>query len=171
MVSKIRYKDFLWEHNPKTLKVTTEQQLCQKIIPNGNAVVQDIGAKSRVVTGTGMLCGSDCLEQYNDLLELQSKKGSGILSLPNTKPFYAFFKSIELACEPTPDLVTYNFQFIEDLSKSKTEDLCVYHSAVYNETLWDIAYDYGVDIHTLVLLNPQIKRIDEIQLREQVRVC
>lgn len=171
ITSKIRYKGYLWEHNPKTLVITTKQKLHEQIIPNGNAVIQDFGKKSRVVKGTGMLFGENCLEQYDKILKLQNKKGSGILSLPNTKPFYAYFKSIELDCDPTPDMVTYNFEFVEDLSRSVVSGTYRYHTVVEGETLWHIANEYEISIEALVLLNPQIKRIDELKSGEQVRVC
>lgn len=170
-ISKMRYKGFSWVHNPMTLKVTKEQVLREQYIPYGNSAVQDMGVKSRIVSGTGQLYGKDCLEMYNQLLKLQSLEGSGILSLPDTKPFYAFFKSIELACEPKPELVTYNFVFVEDLSAQKNDAQPYYHTVQYLQTLWDIAYEYGVDIDTLVGLNPQIKRIDELEAGERVRVC
>jgi len=172
ILAKIRYKGYSWVHNPKTLKITKEQLLRENQVPFGNTDIQDLGGKSRVIKGTGQLCGEDCLVQFQRLLELQSGEGSGILSLPDTKPFYAFFKSIELACDPTPDVVTYNFEFIEDTSKSNTSRDASYYTVKNNyENLWDISYKYGVEMNTLVLLNPHIKRIDELMKGDKVRIC
>lgn len=172
ILAKIRYKGYSWVHNPKTLKVTKEQILRENQIPFGKSDIQDLGGKSRVISGTGQLCGEDCLIQYQQLLELQSLEGSGILSLPDTKPFYAFFKSIELDCDPTPEVVTYNFVFIEDVSRSRVSTEPTYYTVLSNyENLWDISYKYGVDMNTLVSLNPQIKRIDELMKGEKVRIC
>jgi hypothetical protein len=170
-ISTMRYKGYSWSHNPKTLKVSTEDEIKEQVILENNSFVRKLGNKGRVITGTGQLYGEDCIKQYEALLKLQSKEGSGILSLPDTLPFYAFFKSIELACDPTPEVVTYNFEFIEDLSKTSAGQRKIYHSALSEETLWDIAYAYNIDIEKLVELNPRLKRVDELSEGEQVRIC
>lgn len=171
-ISKIRFKGYSWVHNPKTLKVSKEQNMRENFIPYGKSNVQNLGVKSRIISGTGQLFGEDCLIQYQQLVQLQSQEESGILSLPDTKPFYAFFKSIELSCDPTPEVVTYSFVFVEDLSKQKNINQPMYHTVVSDEeTLWDISFKYSVEMNTLVELNPQIKRIDELHSGERVRVC
>ena len=112
-LSKIRFKGYSWEHNPKTLTIEKQRILREQFIPFGKSKQQNMGERSKVVKGTGQLFGEDCFEQYLELLELQSRSGSGILSLPDTKPFYAYFKSLELECEPSPNLITYNFVFVD----------------------------------------------------------
>ena len=172
ILSKIRFKGYSWVHNPKILKISKEQNLREHHIPFGKSALQDLGGKARIISGTGQLIGEDCIDQYNQLVALHSKEGSGILSLPDTKPYYAFFKSIELACDPTPQVVTYNFVFVEDVTRQKTSSATMYHTVKNDkETLWDISYKYGVEMNTLVSLNPQIKRIDELAVNERVRVC
>ena len=171
IVSNIRYKGYSFRHNPEHLKVTSENSIRQQIIPKGKNVIQDIGAKARVVTGTGKLFGEDCLKQYNRLVNLQKQDDSGVLSLPDTLPFYAYFKKIELVCEPTEKLVTYSFEFVEDMTKSEVAENKVYHYVRDNESLWDISYMYDIPIENLVSLNPQVKWIDELEKGEKIRIC
>lgn len=171
ILAKMRYKGYVWNHNPETLKVTTEQKLIEQTIPQGKETIQDFGVKSRVISGSGQLFGEDCLYQYEKLLELQNESGSGILSLPDTKPFYAYFKSIELACDPAPDIITYNFQFIEDLTRKAEKIQGIYHTLTYGQTLWDVSYIYSVSMEDLLELNPDIKRVDELVIGDKVRVC
>lgn len=170
-LAKLRYKGHSWLHNPKSLKIEKEQILTENIIPSCGTHFQNIGEKPRVVTGQGQLYGKDCLFQYNRLVNLRNQQGSGILTLPDIKPFYAFFRTIELVCEPSPDMVSYKFEFVEDLSARKSETSEFYHRVSEGETLWDIAYRYDVDIDRLVQLNPWIKRIDELEAEKKVRVC
>lgn len=170
-LSKMRYKGYSWLHNPKEIKITKEQLLKEQHIPYDTGYMQDLGSKSRVIEGIGQLYGDDCLDQYKALEKLQGEKGSGILSLPNMKPFYAYFKSIGLACDPTPKLVTYKFVFVEDNSGQNNFSRQIFHKVEKGETLWDIAYKYKVDIEKLVSLNPQIKRIDELCEGDSLRIC
>lgn len=169
--SKIRYKGFEWEHNPETLSVIKEENLSENKLPFGNSFVRKNSSKCRVVKGKGKLVGYDCLNQFNALLKLQREGGSGILSLPQIKPFYAYFKKLELLCEPTQDMVTYSFEFLEDSEKNYTIGEPVYHMVLASETLWDIAYMYKTDISVLINLNPWVKRVDELGVGRRVRVC
>lgn len=170
IVSKLRYKGYLWQYNPKELSVITEKKLHEQLVPDNKPIIQNFGNKSRIIRGTGCLCGEDCFKQYNRILELQ-KNGSGILSLPNTNPFYAFLKVVELACDPTPDLISYKFEFVEDLSKINTGKKEKYYSVKRDETLWHIANAHNILIDNLVKLNPQIKRLDELTQGEKIRLC
>lgn len=169
--ANMRYKGYVWSHNPKTLKITTMQNLSEQSVMQGRARIQDFGLKSRVITGSGNLYGEDCLEQYGELIKLHNQGGSGILSLPDTPPFYAYFKSVELACDPTPKLITYNFEFVEDLWGKKENPGSFYHTVGDGETLWDISYMYSVPVETLVDLNPQIMRLDELPVESRVKIC
>lgn len=167
----MRYKGFEWEHNPQMLKVSSHRSLSEQGVAGGSSVVRDFGERARVITGSGQLSGDDCISKFARLATLQNQSDSGILSLPDVAPFYAFFKSIELSCDPTPELITYKFEFVEDLSKSKAESEKLYHTVVDDETLWDISYRYDVKIEKLVELNPELKRTDELVLGSRVRVC
>lgn len=170
-LSTMRYKGYKWQHNPASLTVTTKGEIKEQRLLQKQSIVNDLGSNARVIKGTGQLVGKDCITQYCQLLRLQSKGGSGVLSLPDTLPFYAFFKSIELSCDPTPEVVTYNFEFVEDLSSEPIKSQSVYCTVENGETLWDISYKYDISIEKLVELNPQISRVDELALGEQVRIC
>lgn len=167
----MRYKGRAWEHNPQTLKISSHRSLSEQGVAGGDSVVRDFGERSRVITGSGQISGDDCISKFAQLVALQNQSDSGILSLPDIAPFYAFFKSVELACDPTPELITYKFEFVEDLSRGRIESEKRYHTVSEDETLWDISYRYGVDIERLVELNPTIKRVDELTAESRVRVC
>jgi hypothetical protein len=170
-LSKISHKGYTWEHNPATLRITKEHSVSTRQLSGGDTSVRVFGTKCRVITGSGQLLGEDCLYRFVEMLELQSEKDSGILCLPDMKPMYAFFKSLELSCKPTPDVLTYCFEFVEDCSKNNSEKEKYYHMMINGETLWDIAYLCGVEIEKLVELNPDIARVDELEEGQMVRIC
>ncbi|MCH5299569.1 MAG: LysM peptidoglycan-binding domain-containing protein [Ruminococcus sp.] len=167
----MRYKGYAWEHNPQTLKICSHRSLSEQGVAGGSSVVRDFGERSRVITGSGRIAGDDCISKFAQLVALQNQSDSGILLLPDVAPFYAFFRSIELDCDPTPELITYKFEFVEDLSRARTEGEKSYHTVSKDETLWDISYRYGVEIERLAELNPEVKRVDELAAESRVRVC
>lgn len=169
--AKIRFKGFEWEHNPETLSVINEDNINEYKLLSGISVTVKNSSKCRVVKGKGKLAGYDCLDKFNELLKLRSDSESGILTLPRQKPFYAFFKKLELLCEPCEDVITYSFEFVEDSKRNYTVDEKIYHRVESGETLWDIAYSYSKDINVLVELNPQIIRPDELASGSRVRIC
>ncbi len=169
--AKIRYKGYEWEHNPETLNVLKEDNINEQDLPSENSIVRHYSSRCRRVSGKGKLVGEDCLKKFNELVKLQSGTESGILSLPNIKPFYAYFRKLELLCEPSPKVITYSFEFIEDSEKNFIVRENLYHTVSDGETLWDISYKYKVDIETLVSLNPEVKRLDELSEGSRIKIC
>lgn len=170
-VSQIRFKGYEWEHNPEKLKVSDEDNLTEQKMPRGSSIAVKRSSKCRAVTGEGIITGCDCFNKFNEILKLQRSYESGILTLPGTKPFYAYFRKLELLCEPVPDTICYRFEFLEDSERNYILEEAVYHTVLSGESLWDISFKYGVKIEALVKLNPDIKRVDELYAGRKVRVC
>ena len=171
MTAKMRYKGHTWEHNPKSLKVTLSDNISEQKLTGSRDVIRHTGTGARKISGEGQLCGDDCLHRFSQLLTLQSDSRSGILSIPDTKPFFAYFTGIKLLCEPSPKVITYAFEFVEDTLRGFIGGEKQYHITALGETLWDISYIYDTAIETLVNLNPDIKRVDELSEGSVVRVC
>ncbi len=169
--AKIRFNGFEWEHNPETLKVVEEDNISEHKLSKGSSFTVKNSSKCRRISGSGMLTGYDCIEKFNELLKVQNSSESGILSIIGIKPFYAFFKKLELNCEPSDNMVGYSFEFIEDSERNFTVKEKFYHTVENGETLWDIAFNYKKDIAVLVGLNPGIKRLDELTDGSRVRIC
>ena len=98
IVSKLRYKGYLWQYNPKELSVITEKKLHEQLVPDNKPIIQNFGNKSRIIRGTGCLCGEDCFKQYNRILELQKNGATIIFSTHN-------MSSVEELCN---DIVLIN---------------------------------------------------------------
>lgn len=169
--AKIRFKGFEWEHNPETVEVVEEDNIIEHKLSRGNSYTTKNSSKCRRIFGKGMLTGYDCLDQFNKLLMLQNSSESGILTISGIKPFYAYFKKLKLLCEPSDNMVSYGFEFIEDSDRNYTVKEKMYHTVENSETLWDIAFNYQKDIGYLVSLNPEIKRLDELEDGTKVRIC
>ena len=66
----MKYKDYIWHHNPKELHVSTLKNLKETIIPFNGSVFQNFGREKRIVKGTGEFFGEDCIEQFDELFKL-----------------------------------------------------------------------------------------------------
>ncbi|MBQ5398813.1 MAG: hypothetical protein IIU14_05165 [Ruminococcus sp.] len=170
-LSKIRFKGEAFEHNPETLRVTDKANVKEDNLLFDEPQIRRTGRKCRVISGKGQFAGENCIFKYTQLLRLYYKGGSGILSLPDIKPFFAYFTRLELSCDPTPELVEYYFEFVEDFSSGIKTVEPYFHTGTGGENLWDVSYAYGVDINTLVKLNPEIRFINESLNGIKVRIC
>ncbi len=172
MNSLIRFKDYEFEHNPETLRITSQKNIARQSVIGAKTIVSETGDNSRVISGEGKIYGENCIYKYIKLFRLKEQSGSGILSLPDTKPFYAFFSSLEFSADPTPELISYKFVFKEDTSKrGKTLVADRFYSVRNGEDLWDISYMFDVPIETLVELNPGLGSVNDIEENTAVRIC
>lgn len=171
MDSIIRFAGFVFEHNPETLKITAGSTLASADVLGSSRALSHSGVKNRVISGEGFITGEDCLFRFSRMLRLLSREESCLLCLPDIRPFFAFFRSLRLSCDPTPNLVRYYFEFEEDALKGKKPRKPNRFFISRGEDLWDISRIFNLSVEELVNLNPQIKRPNEIEIGEAVRIC
>lgn len=167
----MRFNGYTWHHNPKKLEISNGKKVVSLDVPYAQDILQNFGEKPVRIKGSGELYGEDCLQQYERLLEVYQKQQSAILCLPQLAPIYAYFESLTVNAQTMPDVLTYNFVFLQTKQKPQPEKFERVVKAQENETLWDIAYKYSVSIEDLVKLNPQIMFINDLSQGELVRLC
>ena len=116
--------------------------------------------------------------------------GPGLLVHPVWRTVSAYFVTLELMEEPLPDYVRYRFSFWEDSTASgglvevpvegepeggtdseiPAGGWGAVHTVRKGETLWGIAWRYGVALTALIAANPQIKNPNLIYPGDQVRI-
>ena len=52
-LSSMRYKSYVWPHNPETFTVEYRRQVAAHKIPMGGCVLQEMGVTYRVLQGEG----------------------------------------------------------------------------------------------------------------------
>lgn len=110
--TKLSYKGHLFEINPKTLVFHHHRNLSFHASPFGNPIVQDLGEAPIEIICEGVFHGENVFSQYEQLSILLSNKGTGLLYIPNHKPIYAIFSSLKVTASPTPNLLSYQAEFI-----------------------------------------------------------
>ena len=191
MLSPMRYKNYIWPHNPRVYSIDYGKTLVAHKIPYGLYRLQNLGRTNRIMAGEGEFVGEDAYSQFGMLANVFYEDTPGLLVHPLWQVSNAYFVSLRLEQEPRPDYVRYSFVFWEDYSQ--TGDLVLrvtgstggteggtqstaassapqYHRVVKGDTLWALAGQYGLSLDELVALNPQIKNPNLIRVGEEVRV-
>lgn len=183
-LNPMRYKDYVWPHNPRVYTIDYERQVAVEKVPFGLYHLQDLGRTRRVMRGEGEFVGPDAYAQFGALANVFYKEGPGPLIHPLWQAANAYFVELSLKQEPRPDYVSYSFTFWEDLGiydgKLKLEsaepavqpvqDGEVVHTVVKGDTLWGIARRYGVTLDQLLGRNPDIKNPNLIWVGQEVVV-
>ena len=191
-LSPMRYKSYIWPHNPRVYSIDYQRKMALHKTPFGLYHLQDLGLANRVMEGEGEFVGEEAYSQFGQLANLFYAGGTGLLVHPIWQAANAFFVSLRLEQEPRPDYVKYSFTFWEDdswytgLATRTTEQArggtegsaaaashsaqAAWHRVVKGDTLWTLAGKYGLSLEELVALNPQIKNPNLIRVGEEVRV-
>ena len=168
---KMSYKNFIFPVNPYVIHISHVRKISEHKIPNAHNVLFDSGENARMITGEGEFFGTDCMNDFNRLEKIFHSGGGGMLYIPSQKPVYAVFDKLELIAQDTENVVKYTFRFIESFDKNKSDisETCISDGV---KCLWDYAYEYGIDIETLVKANPDILRPDiAITHGKAVKLC
>lgn len=166
----MRFNGFSWHHNPHEITFECDRKVNEHNSPFGKAYIQDTGRKNIIVKGVGELYGTDCMEQFDRLLQLFKRGGQGVLAIPKLTPIYALFESVKILGEPKPDVLTYSFVFREVMER-KTDLKPMSYIAQKDETLWDISHKFDIPIDELVALNIHIKRPDIVLDGSVIKLC
>lgn len=190
----MRYKDYIWPHNPRVYTIDFSRALVQNKVPFGFYYLQNLGRQRRIMRGEGEFAGPDAYQQFGELATVFYDEKPGLLIHPLWQTANAYFVELSLKQEPRPDYVSYTFTFWEDAdyydSRLKQVSLAApagqsaapaatspvgsgsgtTYRVVKGDTLWGIARRYGIRVERLVALNPQIKNPNLIYIGQEVRL-
>lgn len=191
-LSPMRYKSFIWPHNPRTYTIEYERKVAVHKIPFGRYAMQDLGLGRRVMRGEGEFYGPSAYEDFKKLATVFYDGGPGTLLHPVWQSAQVYFVELALAQEPRRDYVRYTFTFWEDYDKYRQElvpvgqessgqsggstpvtpapEGAVYHTVAAGDTLWGIAQTYGVTMGEILVWNPQLKNPNVILPGQRLRV-
>ena len=190
MLSPMRYKNYIWPHNPRVYSIDYEKKLVVHKIPFELYRLQNLGRTNRIMAGEGEFVGENAYSQFGMLANVFYENTPGLLVHPLWQVSSAYFVSLRLEQEPRPDYVRYSFVFWEDhstegdlvlrvtgsggtkgsTSGSTPSSAPQYHRVVKGDTLWALAKTYGLTLSELIALNPQIKNPNLIYVGDEVRV-
>lgn len=174
MLSSMRYKEFVWPHNPQSFSVHYERPCAVLWSPVGGWVVQELGSPARVMEGEGVFYGPDAYARFRELEAVFRQGGAGELIHPVWPGASAFFTRLELRQSPMPDYVAYSFAFREDGSAGQGQTAQIgeaeYHQMAEGESFWAAAAALGLDEAALLALNPWLENPNALKAGDRLRV-
>lgn len=193
LLAPMRYKNFVWPHNPYSYTIDYERRMAAHPIPGGDCELESLGQSCRVMRGEGVFAGPEAYQQFKALASIYYENTPGTLVHPVWQAARVWFVELALAQEPRADYVRYRFTFWEcpppgqeglrevaapsdgngggaQESKGGGTGAEVWHTVARGDTLWELARRYGLGLEQLVALNPQIKNPNLIRVGEKVRV-
>lgn len=187
-LSPMRFKDYVWPHNPKSYSIEYKRRIVSHKVPFGLYVLEDMGRDNRVFKGEGEFAGVGAYDEFKKLATVYYGKSPGLLVHPVWQETQCYFVSLRLLQAPREDYVSYAFEFWECYDGYETEILPVepivskdesqpveakesYYTVVYGDCLYNIALRHGMSLSALVSLNPQIRNTNLIYPGDRIRVA
>lgn len=186
ILSSMRYKGFVWPHNPRTYTITFERDMAVHKVPFGRYHLQSLGQTRRVLRGEGEFVGQGAYDSFKQLANIFYEETPGMLIHPVWMTSLAWFVHLEVLQEPRPDYVRYSFEFWDvvasvtpELQQDGTaqgqqadggQDQQLWHTVIPGDTLWDLASEYDATVEGIVALNPSIRNPNLIYPGQRVRI-
>ena len=194
ILSPMRFKNFVWPHNPRVYSITYERKIAVHKIPFGRHYLQSLGQTRRVLKGEGEFVGKGAYDKFKELATVFYEETPGTLVHPVWMTTTAWFVGLELRQEPRRDYVAYSFEFWEVISDGTTELTSVavgsggtaadgsaasggsaatqgeWYTVVKGDTLWELSKRYGVPLSQIIDLNPDIRNPNLIYVGQRVRI-
>lgn len=178
-LSSMRFKDYVWPHNPRVYEISFRREICAHRVPFGAYVLQNMGRRNRVMRGDGAFVGPGAYAEFKKLATVFYDTTPGILVHPLWDTATAYLVSLSLKQEPTEDYVAYSFEFWEcftlydavpDASAPTVSGEAEYYTVRAGENLWSVALACGSNAAALLELNPWVKNPNALSAGDTVRV-
>ena len=178
-LAPMRYKDYVWPHNPRVYEITFDRSFAVNKIPFGRYIMTNLGRTFRILRGEGEFAGEGAYDEFKKLATVYCDDSPGILVHPVWMSTSVYFSSLVLRQELREDYVSYTFEFWEK-SEEYTEEPSLIkpaaqekpeaggggqrkeYTVVSGDTLWAVAKRNGIGLTELISLNPQIKNPNRI---------
>ena len=188
-LSPMRFKTFIWPHNPKVYSITYERKMAANKIPFGRHYLQSLGQTRRVFRGEGEFAGEGAYDSFKALANVFYEETPGPLIHPVWMATTAWFVGLKLEQEPRSDYVRYSFEFWEVMpglkaalttqedsgvaeqqsGQNNTQEQ-VWYTVVQGDSLWAIARRWDTTVEHILTLNPSIQNPNLILVGQKVRV-
>lgn len=170
--TEMKFGDYTFIHNPKTLTVKNIHRGKSTVIPYLGTYFEPTSPEAAVITGQGLITGSDCFKKLIILLQYLKSGESRLLSISPMPALRAVLTSLEYTLSPKENCIDISFGFTaSEGEKSSSKILPKTCTVSEDETLWDISYKYGVAVEALLNLNTFVKRPDVLKKGWVIRLC
>ena len=192
ILSPMRYKNYVWPHNPRIYEIEYRRLVAMHKVPFGQYMLQAMGRSNRVLRGEGEFTGPGAYDEFKKLATVFYENTPGLLVHPVWQISNAYLVYLQLRQEPAENYAAYAFEFWEscDIYESGAKQVSwgasdgavsgavsgaqaepVYYTAVSGDCLWNIALAHGLTLQELLDLNPQVKNPNLLYVGDRIRVA
>ena len=194
-LTAMRFKNYVWPHNPKRYSIHYERHMQAVTVPGGQDFVACSGMGRRVMRGQGEFAGKGAYSEFKRLAAVFYEPTAGTLVHPVWQAAQVYFAELKLEQEPRADYVRYSFVFWEDLypyesgltvsEAARTAETAQAaggsgagaangggqsYTVAKGDTMSGIAQRFGMSLEELVAKNPQVKNIHLIYVGQALTV-
>lgn len=184
----MRFKDYVWPHNPRVYEIEYRHDVVSHRVPFGTYTLQHMGREHRVLRGEGEFAGTGAYAEFKRLATVFYDTTPGVLVHPLWDTANAYFVALRLRQEPEENYVAYSFEFWEcsdfypavitpgAAPPAETEASAGESGAktqviiAQGMSLLQISRQYDVPVTDLLLMNPHIRNPNEILSAAAVRL-
>ena len=178
-LSPMRFKDYVWPHNPRVYEIAYRRDVKAHAVPFGLYVLQNMGRRHRVLRGEGEFCGAGAYAEFKKLATVFYDNTPGLLVHPLWDAANAYFVSLELKQEPTENYVRYAFEFWECFdgyraalksAGERTASGAAEYVVAAGDSIWSIAAAQGISVPALLELNPGLRNANLLAAGTRLRL-
>ena len=96
----MRYKNYVWPHNPRTYEIIYDRNIAVHKVPFGRYFLQNLGLTRRILRGEGEFVGAGAYEEFKKLATVFYDEKPGLLVHPVWQVSNAYFASLSLKMVP-----------------------------------------------------------------------
>lgn len=164
-LSAMRFKDYVWPHNPRIYEMSYRSRVTEHGYPGGSYALEHMGRGCRVFRGEGEFYGASAYDDFTRLADTFYDPAPGLLVHPLWQPTMVYL--VSLTCRETPraDHVSYTFEFWECPPEEQAVSAAAnnVYTASGGETMAQIAARYGGSTDALIAANPAVRNPSRIE--------
>lgn len=108
----LKYKSFTWPNDPHTYREVLSREPLYTT-SGGVTSYSGISSTHRIITGSGVFCGTEAYADFLELLDVAEGVTPGELIHPVWGTRYCYLTKLELTQEPRENFVSYSFEFTQ----------------------------------------------------------
>lgn len=112
-LDKMKFRMFQWQENPEQFKIESTCLPKYSVDTDGSYTFEGLEPLCRVISGKGVFCGPEAVQQFNALAVIMATKTEGELYHPVWGTTTAYLTELTLEQESRPEYIVYSFVFRE----------------------------------------------------------
>ena len=170
-MASMTYGTYTWPHNPHTLNIRLSRRIAVHEGAFSGNVLQDMGEGVRICSGSGDFYGETAHADFYRLKTIFEQGGTALLSLPGHTPFAARFKSLEYTEKSGPQIISYDFSFVEDVQNTEMKQVKLQtYTAQQGDNLWTVSLKFNIEMNALLELNKNLSGPFDIKAGQTIKL-